>query len=265
LPAKAEAAPTAGLTDPAAIKAALIAQMRQDGQPVAPQAVQAAYHRLLADREIRANLGRLEQAGARVHYRQADVRDEAAFGAVIDGIYQQWGRLDGVIHGAGVIQDKLIRDKSEDSFDRVFGTKVDSALILSRRLQPAGLKFCLFFASVAGRFGNRGQADYAAANEVLAKLAAQLDRSWPGRVAAIIWGPWSQIGMVAELEQHLGQRGLALIPPAIGTLLFEEELAGGRKGESEVVLAGDVGQLALRGPGVALVGANPNGTGHRNG
>jgi NAD(P)-dependent dehydrogenase (short-subunit alcohol dehydrogenase family) len=178
-----------------------------------------------------------------VHYYQADVRDENALGAVIRKIGERFDGCDGVIHGAGVIDDKLIGDKTPESFDYVFGTKLDSALNLSRLLDPERLKFCAFFASVAGRFGNRGQSDYAAANEVLAKLATYLDQRWPGRVVSIVWGPWSRIGMVSELEGHLSRRGLQLIPPEIGPLRFCEELQYGRKGECEVVIAGEVGQL----------------------
>jgi hypothetical protein len=97
---------------------------------------------------------------------------------------------------------------------------------------------------VAGRFGNRGQSDYAAANEVLSKLAVYLDRRWLGRIISIAWGPWSTIGMVSELEQHLEQRGLQMIPPDVGPRFLDEELRLGRKGDCEVVIAGDVGQLA---------------------
>jgi acyl transferase domain-containing protein/NAD(P)H-dependent flavin oxidoreductase YrpB (nitropropane dioxygenase family)/NAD(P)-dependent dehydrogenase (short-subunit alcohol dehydrogenase family) len=245
LPAAEEPADTASLTTAAELKAALIQRLKREGAAVNPAAVEAAYHRLLQDREIRANLARLEQAGARVHYYSANVRDEAAFAAVIDEVYRRFGHLDGIIHGAGVIQDKLIRDKTPESFDRVFSTKVDSALILARHVRPERLKFCAFFSSVAGRFGNRGQSDYAAANEVLSKLARYLDCRWPGRVVSVVWGPWSTIGMVAELEQHLGQRGLVMIPPDVGPLFLVEELTHGLKGECEVVIAGDVGQLAV--------------------
>lgn len=42
-------------------------------------------------------------------------------------------------------------------FDRVFDTKVDSAYILGEHLRPDGLKWIVFFSSVAGRFGNQGQ------------------------------------------------------------------------------------------------------------
>jgi NAD(P)-dependent dehydrogenase (short-subunit alcohol dehydrogenase family) len=251
LPEPEEAADTADLTDPAQIKGALIARLKDQGQTVTPQVVEAAYHRLVTDREIRANMAALAETGARIHYRSADVRDEAAFGGLIDQLYQEFGRIDGVIHGAGIIQDKLIRDKTQEVFDRVFGTKVDSALILSRRLRPDSLKFCVFFGSVAGRFGNRGQSDYAAANEVMAKLAALLDRRWPARVVTIDWGPWSSIGMGAKVEAVFGERGVVLIPPVVGQDFFDQELCGGRKGQTEVVIAGDVGQLALRGQAIA--------------
>jgi acyl transferase domain-containing protein/NAD(P)H-dependent flavin oxidoreductase YrpB (nitropropane dioxygenase family)/NAD(P)-dependent dehydrogenase (short-subunit alcohol dehydrogenase family)/acyl carrier protein len=244
LPEDGEAPDTAGVTGTAELKGILIARMRREGRPASPAIIESAYQRLLQDREIRANIERLKQAGARVHYYQADVREEAAFTGVLDDVVRRFGTLDGVIHGAGVIQDKLIRDKTPESYDRVFGTKVESALILSRYPRFAELKFCVFFTSVAGRFGNRGQSDYAAANEVLAKLAVHLDRRCPGRVVSLAWGPWSSIGMVSELEQHLGQRGLQMIPPELGPLFLDEELRLGRKGECEVVIAGDVGQLA---------------------
>jgi acyl transferase domain-containing protein/NAD(P)H-dependent flavin oxidoreductase YrpB (nitropropane dioxygenase family)/NAD(P)-dependent dehydrogenase (short-subunit alcohol dehydrogenase family)/acyl carrier protein len=244
LPEDSEGTETAGITAAGELKAALIDRLRREGRPASPAIVESAYQRLLHDREIRGNLSRLRQAGARVHYYQADVRAEAALAAVLEDAYRRFGSIDGVIHGAGVIQDKLIRDKTPESYERVFGTKVESALILSRRLNFEQLKFCVFFASVAGRFGNRGQSDYAAANEVLSKLAVYLDRRWPGRVVAIAWGPWSTIGMVSELEKHLGQRGLQMISPDIGPLFLDEELRLGRKGECEIVIAGDVGQLA---------------------
>jgi acyl transferase domain-containing protein/NAD(P)H-dependent flavin oxidoreductase YrpB (nitropropane dioxygenase family)/NAD(P)-dependent dehydrogenase (short-subunit alcohol dehydrogenase family) len=243
-PEENETPDTATITGAAELKAILIARLRREGRPASPAIVESAYQRLLHDREIRSNIDQLKQTGSRVHYYQADVRDEAALSAVLDDVYHRFGTIDGVIHGAGVILDKLIRDKAPESYDRVFGTKVESALILSRRLKFEQLQFCVFFASVAGRFGNRGQSDYAAANEVLSKLAVHLDRRWPGRVVSIAWGPWSTIGMVSELEQHLGQRGLQLIPPDVGPLFLNEELRLGRKGECEVVIAGDVGQLA---------------------
>jgi acyl transferase domain-containing protein/NAD(P)H-dependent flavin oxidoreductase YrpB (nitropropane dioxygenase family)/NAD(P)-dependent dehydrogenase (short-subunit alcohol dehydrogenase family) len=242
LPPDSEPPDTAGLDGPAQIKAALIARGEAEGRPTAAM-IEPLYQRLMQDREIRANLARLRESGARVHYFSVDVRDRAAFGRLLDEVQDRFGPLDGVIHGAGVIEDRLIRDKTPESFDRVFDTKVVSALTLAEHVRPDTLRFCVFFASIASRYGNKGQADYAAANEVLSKLALALGRRWPGRVCSVAWGPWSGVGMVADLEKHLVRRGLRLIAPDEGPRLLVEELLFGRKGEREVILAGGAESL----------------------
>ncbi|MFO0845678.1 MAG: SDR family NAD(P)-dependent oxidoreductase [Gemmataceae bacterium] len=247
LPSEKEDEATAGLTSPAQVKAALIARMEREGRAPAPAKVEAAYQRLMQDREIRGNLKRLRDAGSTVHYAAVDVRDEAAFGGLLDEWQRKYGPFAGVVHGAGVIEDRLVKAKTPESFDRVFDTKVVSARVLAGRLKRDRLRFCAFFASLASRYGNKGQADYAAANEVLSKLAARLDREWPARVLSVAWGPWSRIGMVADLEKHLVARGLRLISPEEGPGLFLDELTHGSKGDREVVFAG--GAEAIVSPG----------------
>lgn len=221
----------------------MIARGEAEGRPPTAAMIEPLYQRLMQDREIRGNLARLRESGARVHYFSVDVRDRAAFGKFLDDVQERFGPLDGVIHGAGVIEDRLVRDKTPESFDRVFDTKVASALTLAEHVRPDTLRFCVFFASIASRYGNKGQADYAAANEVLSKLALALDRRWTGRVCSVAWGPWSGVGMVADLEKHLVRRGLRLIAPDEGPRLLIEELLFGRKGESEVILAGGAESL----------------------
>ena len=173
---------------------------------------------------------------------------QEAFGPFIDAVYDQFGRLDGVIHGAGVLEDKLLVDKGAESLRRVVSTKIDSAFVLSRHLRPETLRFLVFFSSVSARFGNRGQGDYAAANEVLNKLARTLDQQWPSRVVAINWGPWDGSGMVSEaLRRQFARRGVELIPPEIGCETLLEELRFGRQGEAEVLIAGaSIGEMARR-------------------
>jgi acyl transferase domain-containing protein/NAD(P)H-dependent flavin oxidoreductase YrpB (nitropropane dioxygenase family)/NAD(P)-dependent dehydrogenase (short-subunit alcohol dehydrogenase family) len=237
LPPEPEDAETAGLAQPQELKAALVEKRRRQGQPFNLTEVEEVYRNLLQEREIRGNLAALRAGGAQVSYFPVDVRDPVALGELLDQIYSRHGRLDGVVHGAGIIEDKLLQDKSRDSFDRVFGIKTESAFILSKKLRPETLKFLVLFSSVAGRFGSRGQADYTAANEVYNKLAAYLDRQWPGRVLAINWGPWKTAGMVSvEVQRQFEARGIALIEPAAGARTFDLELHRGRKGEGEVVI-----------------------------
>jgi malonyl CoA-acyl carrier protein transacylase/NAD(P)-dependent dehydrogenase (short-subunit alcohol dehydrogenase family) len=245
LPPEKEPEETAGLTLPEELKAALIAKMKRQGERSALAEVETAYKQLCKEREIRSNLEAIRRAGAKVEYHQVDVRDEKSFGDLIDSICRKYGRLDGVIHGAGIIEDKLFIDKKWESFERVFGTKTDSAFILSHKLDPETLKLLVLFSSVAGRFGNRGQCDYAAANEVLNKMAVYLDKRWPGRVMSINWGPWEKSGMVStEMQKEFARRGVQLIPLAVGPRKLDMEILKGQKGEVELVLGdGPWGQI----------------------
>jgi len=166
-----------------------------------------------------------------VEYHAVDVRDASAFGALIDAVYRDNGRLDAVIHGAGIIEDKLVRDKTGESFDRVVQTKTDSAFTLARRLRPEGLKLLLFMSSVTATFGNRGQADYGAANGVLNALAALLASRWPARVRALNWGPWDKTGMVSEqVKAQFAGRGIQVISAPAGVAAVARELESGDGG-----------------------------------
>ena len=236
LPPTAEDGATAALTDARQLKAALIKRARESGTPVEPAAIESAYRQLLKEREIRENIEALRRSAAAVEYHQIDVRDEAAFGGFIDRIYATHGRIDGVVHGAGIVEDKLIRDKTGESFDRVVDTKTASSFILSRKLRPESLKFLALFTSVAGTFGNRGQSDYGAANEILSKVALHLDRKWPGRVVAISWGPWDKAGMVTpEIKRQFETLGIEAVSIELGRWAFDAEIRFGSKGEAETV------------------------------
>ena len=238
LPPKEEDSATCDFEQPADLKKAIMEMISAEGIKPTPALVESRYKKIITEREVRANLEMMEAAGAKVEYHSVDVRDRDQLSEVCDDLYQRFGKIDGVIHGAGIIDDKLIKDKTPDSFDRVFSTKVESSFAFADILRPKSLKFVSLFASIASRYGNRGQSDYAAANEVLCKLATELDRRWDARVFAVAWGPWTGIGMVSDLEKHLTARGIALIQPEVGCRMFVDEILYGKKGESEVIIAG---------------------------
>ncbi|RMD90991.1 MAG: SDR family oxidoreductase, partial [Alphaproteobacteria bacterium] len=226
----------AGIGEPKALKAALIAEAKAQGRAVTPAAIEAATRAILNAREIRATLAAVRAAGSEVEYRACDVRDGAAVERLVAEVTASHGRIDGLIHGAGILEDKLILDKTPESFDRVLRTKTDSAFALAKALDPDALKFAIFFASVAGRFGNRGQGDYGAANEIVSKLARQLNALWPARVKAISWGPWDGGGMVTEeIRAQFAQLGIEPIPPELGVQALEREIIFGPDDEPEVV------------------------------
>lgn len=236
---------TQGIHDAPLLRQLFTAQLRASGQRVTPVLVEAELARLRKEREIHANLAALRAAGCEVEYHSVDVRNRGAFEALIDDVYRRLGRIDGVLHGAGVISDKLIASKPLDAFDAVFDTKVVPAMVLANRLRMDEVRFIVFFSSVAGRFGNIGQADYSAANEVLNKLAGRLSHDWPKLHAlAINWGPWDA-GMVSDdLRRLYAARAIRPIKPAAGRRHFLDALEHGPRGQPELVISSSIRQIA---------------------
>jgi NAD(P)-dependent dehydrogenase (short-subunit alcohol dehydrogenase family) len=207
-----------------------------DNPSLAPAAVERRCAHILAAREIRQTLDAIGEAGGRANYTQLDVRDAHRFGEFIESVYRRHGRIDGVIHGAGVVEDKLVRDKNVESFTRVFETKVRSAVTLCKVLRD-DVSFVVFFSSVASVFGNRGQTDYAAANDMLDKLAHALQARVHGRVLSVNWGPWAGKGMVSpELEREYARRGIGLIALNDGVEQLLHELREGDRGNVQLVM-----------------------------
>lgn len=252
-PVDNESAVTAGLETQKDIKAAIIADMQANGKIINVRDVEKTYQQLLREREVRTTLAKLQAAGATVRYYSVDVNDDDAFARLIDSVYET-SNIDVVIHGAGIIEDALIKDKTVDSFRRVFNTKVKSALTLARKLRFDTLQSLFFFSSVVGRTGNSGQADYVSANEALSKLALQISQSTKARVASLMWGPW-QAGMAPpELEEVFASHGWSMIQPADGRACFYEELSRTEKQEVEVLLVGKL--KSANGNGSASAGVS---------
>ena len=204
-----------------------------------PNQIEIAAARILARREIRATLAELAGAAASARYHEDDVRDRSAVQAVIDGIYRAHGRIDGVIHGAGVLEDKRMNDKDTESFNRVYRTKVDGARNLADALR-SDLSFMVLFGSISGVFGNRGQVDYSSANDALDSLARMWSERFRGRVVAVDWGPWASLGtgagmVSAELEREYARRGVGMISVDDGIACLLRELAWGSDDVPQVV------------------------------
>ena len=185
---------------------------------------------VLAQREIGRTLEEVGKNGGVADYRQLDVRD----GEAVRHFVKQLPRLDGVIYAAGVIDDKLMADKDESSFRTVFDTKVAGSRTLLQALSDEGLhpRFVAFFGSVSAVLGNRGQADYAAANDAVDTLAAQWHKATGYRALTVHWGPWAPAddhsGMVTpELAREYTRRNVEMIDPAEGTQALLRELAYG--------------------------------------
>jgi NAD(P)-dependent dehydrogenase (short-subunit alcohol dehydrogenase family) len=195
--------------------------------------------------ERQANYIEIEKLASTLRYVLCDVGDEDALSACIKEIYETEGRIDGIIHGAGIIRDSLIRDKFVSDFVDVYRTKTQILPVLERELRPAELQFLVLFSSVAGQFGSIGQADYAAANAVLNSWAVSQQAVWKdSKVVSINWGPWSGGMMSAELQKLYSAAGVELISLKKGGELFLKELESSEGDCPIVILSGSLDIIA---------------------
>ncbi|TVQ87485.1 MAG: SDR family NAD(P)-dependent oxidoreductase [Deltaproteobacteria bacterium] len=219
------------------LKPALIGKMREEQAPFDPRRVERELAQVRRSREVRSTLNDLKELGCEVTYAAVDVTDSEAVRAAVAKVSHGAGPVRGVVHGAGIIADKLIADKSLADFDRVYQTKVEGLRSLLATTSPQDLKLLAVFSSVAGRYGNRGQADYAMANEAITHLCHAWRHAGVPGVKAFHWGPWDGGMVTPTLAAAFEARGLALVGQVQGAEAFCEELERGGPAV-EVVIGG---------------------------
>ncbi|MFZ5440968.1 MAG: PfaD family polyunsaturated fatty acid/polyketide biosynthesis protein [Myxococcota bacterium] len=230
----------AAAKDEAAIKKALL-EHAPAGQRPSPKQLGEACRLVLAERDIRATLESLSSLGVRAEYRQVDVRDGAAVQAVVAEA-RKLGPVRGIVHGAGVLRDKRIEDKRDDDFDQVLDPKLGGLETVLAATRNDELTLIALFASVTGRFGRRGQTDYAVANQALVALAqAEAAKRPHARVIALDWGPWAGGMVTPALEATFRAEGVSLIPLAEGARAFVAEALAPACSGLEVVLGSGFG------------------------
>ena len=203
----------------------------------------SAWQRFTRSRDVYLTLAAIESTGNHANYHSIDVMDGEALGALGDSL----GRpITGVVHGAGLEDSKLVDDKDYDVFDRVVRVKVDGWRALLGAVQASGREhpeFACCFTSVAGRFGNGGQTDYAAANSVLDAEMARLTASSNGRGVAIGWTGWRDVGMATRgsIEAVFAAAGIETLAVEDGVKIFvDEALRGGKR---RVLGCGSLGMM----------------------
>lgn len=207
------------------------------GEKPSPAAIDKAARAAIAGLEIRATLAEIRAAGAEAHYLPLDTSDAASVDAALSTIAQRFGQITGLIHGAGIIADRLVEEKTEAELRRVLATKAEGLFHILARIDRAALRHVGLFSSASAFFGNRGQSDYAMANAILANAGRALRAELPAaQVKVFDWGPWEG-GMVdATLASHFRQQGVPLIPLAEGARIFAHELLAGDPADVELVV-----------------------------
>jgi len=225
----------------------IVEQMKREGSAPTPVMVERELGRLKAEADAFRNIRELKALGSEVILRSLDIRDFEAVDKAIQEAGELCGRIDVVIHAAGIDISRALKSKSIEQIDNVVSVKVDGMLAILEALKRHDLppRRIVGFGSVAGRFGNLAQIDYSAANDGLAHMLRWADRDMDSKASIIDWAPWSQIGMATRgsVQLTLEQAGIDFVSPPQGIeFLFQE--VGRTSTPPEVMAAGRMGPFA---------------------
>ncbi|QSQ14524.1 SDR family NAD(P)-dependent oxidoreductase [Myxococcus landrumensis] len=185
-----------------------------------------------SDATLEAELRHLRELGGDARYLQADVADVAAMRAVIQEAEATFGRLNGVVHAAGVIDPASFLEKDGASFSSGLKPKVEGVLALDEATRGCSLDFFVLFSSVSAILGDFGGGDYAMGNRFLDGFARQRDArrargERAGKTLSLNWPMWRQGGMhlAPEMESlYLRASGMSYLEDDSGLDALETAL-----------------------------------------
>ena len=183
--------------------------------------------------EAQKTLDQLKQSGVSIQIVQADIADLNDLDSVLSPILSKKSStpLKGIFHLAGVLEDGLLVNQSWKQFAAVMRPKLTGAWNLHRLTQGVSLDHFVSFSSIVSLMGSMGQSNYAAANTFLDALAHHR-RSLGLPALSLNWGPWGEVGMVAQLaapaQNRMASQGLTPIPTAVGLRLLKDMMRQSR-------------------------------------
>jgi phthiocerol/phenolphthiocerol synthesis type-I polyketide synthase E len=186
---------------------------------------------------------RLESLGAEVLVLRADAGDLAQMQAALAEAEARFGRIHGVIHGAGIVGGGTFRPLSQlgrRECEEQFHPKVKGLEVLDQVLEGRELDFCLLTSSLSSVLGGFGYGAYAAANLYMdAFVRARRREASPW--ISVNWDEWR---LAAPGEDGPDGGGLArfAMAPAEGAAAFARIL--GLRGVPQVVVS--TGDLEAR-------------------
>jgi len=223
----------------------LHARIKARGKRATPALVEKELAVLERAQAARAAIDAVRAAGGTARYYSVNLTDADAVAKVIGDVRERSGRIDVLLHAAGIERSRFLPDKDPREFDLVFDVKADGWFNLLHAIGDMPLGATVAFSSIAGRFGNAGQADYSSANDLLSKIASSFRTTRPAtRGIAIDWTAWGGIGMATRgsIPEMMARAGIDMLPPEAGIPWIRRELtAGGTRGE--VVVARGLGIL----------------------
>ncbi|MCG8335271.1 MAG: SDR family NAD(P)-dependent oxidoreductase [Proteobacteria bacterium] len=215
-----------GVDDETELKMRCMEAFKAEGEKPTPVKITNRLKPILAQREINQTISDLQAAGSTVEYFSADILDTASLKKKLQVVVKNLGNITGIVHGAGVLADKLITEKTVKDYQMVFDTKVEGLQSLIQAVDNNKLKHLVLFSSAAGFYGNEAQSDYAVANEILNKFAHHFKQKHAGcHVVSFNWGPWDGGMVTPQLKRMFEERKIKVIPPEVGSSIMADELA----------------------------------------
>ena len=232
-------------TDKEALKRDLAARFKAAGKRVTPAMIEKELASLERAHAAQSAIDAVRAAGGTPYYCSVNLTDAEAIANIIDQVRQRHGRIDVLLHAAGLERSHFLPDKDAKEFNLVFDVKADGWFNLLKAIGDMPLGATVAFSSVAGRFGNAGQCDYSAANDLLCKISSSFRTSRPATRGIVIdWTAWGGIGMATRgsIPKMMELAGIDMLPPEAGVPFIRRELtSGGTRGE--VVVANRLGVL----------------------
>jgi acyl transferase domain-containing protein/acyl carrier protein len=145
--------------------------------------------------------------GAEIMVASADVSDYEQMKTVMDRVEKQWGKINGVIHAAGVPGGGVVQLKTPGIAEKVLAAKVRGIMVLDRILKDHPLDFLILFSSINSVVPMFGQVDYFAANAFLDAYAHYKTSQENQVTVSINWDTWQEVGMAVEAARQWGDRG----------------------------------------------------------
>jgi NAD(P)-dependent dehydrogenase (short-subunit alcohol dehydrogenase family) len=221
--------------DKNSLKRDLFARIQARGERATPALVEKELAALERFHAALSAIHAVQNAGGTAHYFSVNLADANGIGKVIDHVREHYGKIDVLLHAAGLERSHFLPDKDQREFDLVFDVKADGWFNLLHAIGDMPLGATVAFSSVAGRFGNGGQADYSAANDLLCKYTSSFRTTRPQTRAIVIdWTAWGGIGMATRgsIPKMMELAGIEMLPPEAGIPLIRRELTmGGTRGE----------------------------------
>jgi NAD(P)-dependent dehydrogenase (short-subunit alcohol dehydrogenase family) len=227
------------------LKRDLFARIQARGERATPALVEKEIAVLERAQAALSAIQAVQAAGGTAHYFSVNLADTRGVAKVIEQVRQRSGRIDVLLHAAGLERSHFLPDKDQREFDLVFDVKADGWFNLLHSIGDMPLGATVAFSSVAGRFGNGGQTDYSAANDLLCKYTSSFRTTRPETRGIVIdWTAWGGIGMATRgsIPKMMELAGIDMLPPEAAIPVIRRELtAGARSGE--IVIGQRLGSL----------------------